>query len=140
MKRLWMTILLSCSASLGAVEKADFTLKWQAEKHQATGPIQFLRERDNKWVQSPFSSSIRKQNPGQPDMFSRVDKAHRLHQAIGPIQLLRKGDNKWAQSPSSFSIRKQNPSQPDMFGRVDKAHRLGYTDPNFSSFNSDGGY
>ena len=78
MKRLWMAMLLSCSASLGAAEKADFTLKWQAEKNQATDPIQLLREGDNKWVQSPSSFSMREQKSRQPDMFGRVDKAHRL--------------------------------------------------------------
>ena len=94
MKRLWMTMLLFCSVSSGAIEKTDFTLKWRPEKHQTTYPAQ--------------------------------------HQA--------EGQKKWVQPPSSFSVPEPKSRQPDMFGRVDKAHRLRYSDPNFSSFNSDEGY
>ncbi len=78
MKRLWMMILLSCTASLGAIEKADFTLKWLAERNQATDPIELLQDRDNKWGQSPSSLSMQEQKPRRPHIFDRVDKAHRL--------------------------------------------------------------
>ncbi|MCS3430657.1 hypothetical protein [Klebsiella sp. BIGb0407] len=94
MNKLWIVILLFCSTSLGASAKADFALKWQAEKNQTTDAIQHSGE----------------------------------------------GQNQWRQPPSSFSLPEHKSSLPDMFGRVDKPHRLRYSDPNFSSFNSDEGY
>lgn len=40
--------------------------------------MQLLREGDNKWVQFSSSFNMREQKSRQPDMFGRVDKAHRL--------------------------------------------------------------
>lgn len=77
MNKLCVAILLFCSASLSAAETAGFTLKRQAEQAQETDPVQRWRAEQKKSAQQSPANTKSEHKSRQPDMFDRVDKAHR---------------------------------------------------------------
>jgi len=78
MSKLWIAVLLlSCSSSLAAADKADFTLKWQRDKTSASDPIlRWRAEQKTSTNQSPLSP-MSEQQSRQHDMLGRISKANR---------------------------------------------------------------
>jgi len=75
MNKLGIALLLSCSASLLASEKADFTLKWHEEPTSVTDPITRWQIEQKK--QYPSCSLMPEHPSWQGDIFGRIDKTHR---------------------------------------------------------------
>lgn len=78
MNKLGIMLLLSCSASLSATDKADFTLKWREEPTSVTDPITRWQVEQKKRLQLrpsyPLTPELQSR---QGDIFGRVDKTHR---------------------------------------------------------------
>lgn len=78
MNKLRIALLLFCSASLSASDKADFTLKWREEPTSVTDPITRWRVEQKKLAQQRPSYLLTPERQfRQGDIFGRVNKTHR---------------------------------------------------------------
>ena len=109
MNKLWMVLLLFCSVSSFATENADFTLKWKEKPKKEDFRL--------KWKEKPKKEDFALKWQEKPEREDLPKKNNDLQ-----------------------GYRQESRQQPvQMLGYVGKANRMRFSDPQFSTYNSDGG-